>query len=85
MKVIVGNISFEDDNKKAIVHNIAAIIDCSDHNHPELEPEELAVQIGQDLVNSFGAYIVPEIWDGEIIYECNMSIDVHNSDEWEEE
>lgn len=89
MKLVLGNITFEgkigDANTKAIVHEIAGIIDTTNHDMVGHTPLECATFLGEELCNHFLAYIIPETYVGEIIYECATSLDVHNNDEWEDD
>ena len=69
MKLILGNITFLDRQidgiHKAIVHEVHGVIDCGS--------EEQACRIGEDLVNEFESYIVPEVYTGIVEYECLAS------------
>lgn len=68
MKLILGNITFDGligQGAKATVHEVSGVLDC--------ESKEQAISIGEDLCNDFGAYIIPEIYDGHIEYECLAS------------
>jgi len=62
MKLILGNISFEGKDK-ATIHEVYGILYCS----TQKEAEELS----EELCNLFLAYIIPDIWAGEIVYECD--------------
>lgn len=62
--IIFGNITFEE-NKKAIVHEIHGIVKID---------KSKADEFGDENVNYFDGYVIPEIWDGEVIYECETII-----------
>lgn len=74
IKLILGNITFEgcfklDEKTKAIVHEISGIINCTN--------SEEAEKLGEELCNLFDAYLIPEVYKGEIIYECEPEITVY--------
>lgn len=74
MKLILGNITFEGQigkGAKATVHEVFGVIDCSKAMFAD--PKETALSIGEELCNEFQSYIIPEIYDGEIEYECLAS------------
>jgi hypothetical protein len=83
MKLVLGNITFE--AGKAIVHEITGIINCTNHQMIGKSSKDVAEELGEELVNMFDAYLIPELWEGEIIYECNRSMDVDDDSEWEDE
>ena len=89
MKLILGNITFEGkigEPVRAIVHSIAGIIDCSDSDAIGKTPEQVATELGEDLCNLFLAYIIPDVYKGEIIYEVDMVMRVDDEvEEWEDE
>lgn len=64
IKLIVGNITFENGN--AIVHEIDGLINC--------ESILVAENLGEFLINDYGAYLVPESFGGTIEYECDENI-----------
>ena len=71
--LILGNITFhhfnenelklfsDPEGEKALVHHVDAIIMC--------ESEDDAAKIGDDMVNMFDSYLIPESFSGEIVYE----------------
>lgn len=65
VKLILGNITFNEDGT-ATVHEIDALINC--------ESVERAGEIGDEFVNEYDAYLVPESFAGEIWYECDENI-----------
>lgn len=67
VKIIFGNITFDnlvsDNSKVAIVHEIDTVMKF---------PEEMAEDNGDNLVNFYDGYVIPELFDGKIIYESYM-------------
>ena len=71
--LILGNVTFhhftdnekslfkDPDGNNALVHNVDAIIMCNS--------TEDAEKLGDDMLNMFDSYLVPESFDGEIIYD----------------
>jgi hypothetical protein len=71
--LILGNVTFNNftDSEKslfkdsygrnALVHKVDAIIMCNS--------TEDAEKLGDDMLNMFDSYLVPESFDGEIIYD----------------
>lgn len=82
MRLIIGNITFhhfveeelalfKDSTKerKALVHDIQAIVECSNYNEAE--------ELGEDALQfSFESYLVVEEFEknGEVVYECSGEI-----------
>jgi hypothetical protein len=66
MKLIIGIITFLDPQidgvNKAIVHEVHGVLNCGSG--------EQAQRIGENLLDEFESYIIPEIYDGEIEWEC---------------
>lgn len=60
VKLIVGNISFTDEPKVAIVHEKEAEFEVSVND---------AESIGEHLLKTYDAYLIPTLWTGKIIYE----------------
>jgi hypothetical protein len=66
MKLIIGVIQFfeesEDEDKRAVIERIDAIIHC--------ETENQAVSIGEEFIHKrgFDSYIIPEEYNGDIEY-----------------
>jgi hypothetical protein len=61
--LILGNISFEDGN--AVIHEVLGVI--------ETETKEKAEELGELLCNDLTAYVIPEMYKGEIILEDSTS------------
>ena len=71
--LILGNITFDHfteeewkffsnrDGRKALIHDIEGVILC--------ESKEKAEALGEELVNEYGAYVVPEFFDGEVAFQ----------------
>jgi len=73
MKLILGNITFEEDNT-AIIHSISGIIDCKDVFIYKKTKNEFINELGENLVNDFNSYIIPDLYKGNIIWECDKII-----------
>jgi hypothetical protein len=69
--LILGNITFDTKPKHALVHEINGVLLC--------ENSIAAQQIGEEICNDFGAYLIPEIWDGSITYEDQAQIELIKS------
>jgi hypothetical protein len=61
--LILGNISFEDGTAK--IHEAFGVIEC--------ENNAQAKAIGEILCNEFTAYVIPELFSGEILLEESIS------------
>jgi hypothetical protein len=84
MKLVLGNITFETNPKRAIVHEINGIIKCEDMVGKSVE--EVAIQLGEEMCNMFGAYVIPDVYTGEIIYEVDATMRAYDEDEeWEDD
>lgn len=80
MKLILGNITFhhftEDENelfndstkeRKALVHEIVCIVECKD--------EDEACELGEGALGGCcESYIIPDLFNGEIAYECSNAL-----------
>lgn len=60
IKLITGNIIFENDSK-AIVPK--------DHNIIMCDTENEACELGEQMLDECEAYLVPSVYKGEIIFE----------------
>ncbi len=67
-KLILGNITFE--GNTAIIHEIHAIINCKN--------EKIAEELGEDLCNIFLAYVIPSMYNGKIVFECDTTLNAMN-------
>lgn len=73
-KLILGNITFHhfsdeelklfktNKEHKAIVHRVDEVIECENSNK--------ACELGEDKLNECESYLVPEAFNGEIVFEC---------------
>jgi hypothetical protein len=57
--LIIGNITFKED--EAIVNEI--------ENAMLLDNIDVATEIGEILCNTYGAYIIPQVYEGKITFE----------------
>lgn len=68
MRVIFGDIIFEESPRIAKVMRISGFVDVDGIGKAE--------RIADELVSSFGDYIIPKIYDGEIQWMCDTNIDI---------
>ena len=92
VKIILGNITFHHfsdeelklfknqtndvNERKALVHHVDDILEV---------PEDLAGEIAELMLNNYESYLIPEEFDGEIVFEEEEKIDyliMTENDEW---
>ena len=72
--LLLGNITFNNfeveelamfknptSQNKALIHELNGVVEC--------DSMEQAYDIGEDLCNMFGSYIIPTEFKGEVVYE----------------